>query len=148
MSTRQLAGLRERAFRSAARCLAAAAEASTAKGRVEAVALAQRHGVEPTILAAWLDYLGISTDGSAVKINMPLTDKVMNASGYAFVNGWSLGDLPSLLANSSDQHVRVPGNLKPHSVAVHPTPTLRVGAGWMSPSSGVIRIEGRAACAP
>ena len=139
----RLAGLRKRAFSSAADCLAAAAEASAAKGRVEAVALAKRHGVEPAILAAWLDYLGIDTDGAAVKINMPLSGKVMNASGYAFVNGWSIGDLPSLLANSSDQHVRIPGNLKPHSVAVHPSPSLKVAAGWMSPVTGVLRIEGR-----
>ena len=36
----------------------------------------ERHGVEPAILAAWLDYLGISTDGAAVKIDTPLTGKI------------------------------------------------------------------------
>ena len=34
--------------------------------------LARRHGVEPAILAAWLDYLGIGTSGAAVKIDTPL----------------------------------------------------------------------------
>ena len=58
---RQLAGVRQRAFSSAAKCLGAAAEASAAAGPVDVVALAERHGVEPAILSAWLDYLGIGT---------------------------------------------------------------------------------------
>ena len=60
----ELAALRERAFGAAAKCLAAAAEASAAKGAVDLAALAKRHGVEPAILAAWLDYLGIGTGGA------------------------------------------------------------------------------------
>src|SRR5262245_53737539 len=47
------------------------------------------------------------------------------------------------VANASDTHVRVPGNLRPHSVAVHPSPTLRVAAGWLSPVSGRLRVRGR-----
>ena len=61
----ELGGLRERAFHSAARCLAAAAEASVAPDKVALAALARRHGVDPLILAAWLDYLGISTAARA-----------------------------------------------------------------------------------
>ena len=111
--------------------------------------LARRHGVEPAILAAWLDYLGISTNGAAVKIDTLLTGKITKASGYDFVNGWGSGETPNVVANSSDQHVRIPGNLKPHSVAMHPSPSLRVAAGWKSPVSAVLRVEGpRAARAP
>ena len=140
---RQLASVRERAFSSTARCLDAAAAASVGKGPVDVVALARQHGVDPVILAAWLDYLGISTTGTAVRIDTPLTRKIMNASGYDFVKGWGSGETPNVVANSSDQHVRIPGNLKPHSVAMHPSPTLCVAAGWMSPVSAVFRIEGR-----
>ncbi len=139
----QLASLRDRAFSSAARCLAASAEASVAEGQVDVPALARRHGVEPAILAAWLDYLGISTDGAVVKIDTPLTGKIVKASGYDFVNGWGSGETPNVVANSSGQHVRIPGNLKPHSVAMHPSPSQRVAAGWMSPVSAVLRVEGR-----
>ena len=39
--------------------------------------------------------------------------------------------------------MRIPGNLKPHSVAVHPSPSLRVAVGWKSPVSAVLRVEGR-----
>lgn len=138
----ELASLRERAFHSAARCLDAAAEASVAQGKIEVPALARRHGVDPLILAAWLDFLGISTTGSGVKVDSILTAKITKASGFDFVNGWGSGETPNVVANSSDQHVRVPGNLKPHSVAMHPSPSLRVVAGWKSPVTAVMRVKG------
>ena len=47
-----------------------------------------------------------------------------------------------LRANSSDQHVRIPGNMKPHSVAVHPSPTLRAAVGWRSPVGAAVRVQG------
>ncbi len=59
------------------------------------------------------------------------------------MQGFSFGELPIVVANSSAQHVRIPGNLKPHSVAVHPSPSLRVAVGWKSPVSAVLRVEGR-----
>ena len=59
------------------------------------------------------------------------------------MNGWGSGETPNVIANSSDQHVRVPGNLKPHSVAMHPSPSLRVASGWMSPVSTVVAVKGR-----
>ena len=117
---------------------------ASAKGQVDLAALARRHGVEPAILAAWLDYLGIGTGGAAVKIDTPLTGKITNASGYDFVNGWGSGEIcPTSSPTRPSQHVRIPGNLKPHSVAMHPSPTLRVAAGWLSPVSAVLRVEGR-----
>src|SRR6185312_7074893 len=50
-------------------------------------------------------------------------------------------ETPQLLANSSDQHVRIPGNMKPHGVAVHPSPTLRAAVGWQSPVTATFRVE-------
>jgi Protein of unknown function (DUF1592)/Protein of unknown function (DUF1588)/Protein of unknown function (DUF1587)/Protein of unknown function (DUF1585)/Protein of unknown function (DUF1595)/Planctomycete cytochrome C len=138
----ELASLRERAFNSAAKCLGAAAEASVAQGKIEVPTLARRHGVDPLILEAWLDYLGISTTGAGVKVDSVLTGKITKASGFDFVNGWGTGELPNAVANSSDQHVRIPGNLKPHSVAMHPSPSLRIAAGWKSPVTAVIRVKG------
>ena len=38
--------------------------------------------------------------------------------------------------------MRIPGNMKPHSVAMHPTPALRVAVGWRSPVSAVLQISG------
>jgi hypothetical protein len=139
----ELAALRTQAFGAASKCLAAVAEAEGAKGAVDLAELARRHGVEPTILAAWLDYLGVGTGGrTTVKIDTPLPAKITTSSGYDFIKGWAAPDLPNVVANSSSQHVRIPGNMKPHSVAMHPTPQLRVAAGWRSPVSAVFSVEG------
>ena len=140
--SRELAARRERLFASAAKCLGAAADVSAAQDAVDVKQLAQKHGVETDALAAWLDYLGIGTGGPA-KIGTPITQKVETSSGYDFVKGWIGGDALSVVANSSDQHVRIPGNMAPHSVAVHPTPTLSVAVGWRSPAAATLRIEGQ-----
>ncbi len=140
----ELAALRGQAFAAAARCLEAAASAGAANGRVDLGGLAKQHSVDPRVLAAWLDYLGIGTGGAGavVKIDTPLKARVENSSGYDFVKGWATPGLPYIVANSSSQHVRIPGNLKPHSVAVHPTPALRVAVGWRSHSSASQQIRG------
>ena len=140
--SRQLLARREKLFASAAQCLAAAAEAAESKEQLDFGPLAQKHGVEPDVLAAWLDYLGIGT-GSAVKIDSLLTQKVATSAGYDFVKGWVGENAMSVVANSSDQHVRIPGNMKPHGVAVHPSPTLQVAIGWRSPMAVTTRVEAK-----
>ncbi|HTE18164.1 MAG TPA: DUF1592 domain-containing protein, partial [Armatimonadota bacterium] len=64
-------------------------------------------------------------------------------SNHEFVNGWGSPQLPSLVTNASDQAVRIPGTLKPHGVAVHPTPALSACVGWQSPVSGAIQVGGK-----
>ena len=130
----ELAALREQAFGAAAECLAAAAEASAAEGGLDVEQLAKRHGVEPRMLCRlarlpWYRH----QRRRVVKIDTLSKSRIENSSGYDFVKGWGSPDLPIVVANSSSQHVRIPGNMKPHSVAMHPTPTLRVAAGWRSP---------------
>ncbi len=137
---RDMSARREKLFASTAKALGAAAEAAKLTGEIDRKALAAKHQVDPDSLAVWFDYLGIG--GSAeVKLDL-FTNKQSNLSGYAFVNGWSTQDLPSLVANSSDNAVRIPGNMKGHGVCVHPTPTLAVAAGWRSPVDGVVTISG------
>ncbi len=137
---RNLARRREHLFAAAARCLEAASEAAAAGGQADAAELARKHGVDPTALRAWLAYLGIGT-GDAVNLSGHFKDTMASASGYAFIKGWGSDATPLLLANSSDQHVRVPGNMKPHGVAVHPSPTLKAAVGWRSPVTATMRIE-------
>ena len=74
-----------------------------------------------------------------------LSNKLTGVGGFEFVNGWGSNDTPLLVANSSDEHVRIPGNVKPHSVVVHPSPTLRAAVGWRSPIARNVRIEGAVA---
>jgi hypothetical protein len=137
---RDLAARRQRMFSSAAKYLNAADEAAGAQGEADATELARKHGVDVADLRAWLDYLGIGA-GGAVELKGHFTNKLTSAAGYDFVQGWGSHDTPLLLANSSDQHVRVPGNMRPHSVAVHPSPTLRAAVGWRSPVTAAMRIE-------
>ena len=69
------------------------------------------------------------------------TNRITSSGGYDFVQGWGTADTPTLVANSSDQQVRIPGTMKPHSVAVHPSPKLNAVVGWRSPVAGPVRIE-------
>src|SRR5207249_4816147 len=131
---------REMVFSSAAECLAAAAEVSGLADETALGQLAQKHRVEPAALAAWLNCLGIGM-GEA-RIDSYITQKLEKLEGYDFIKGWTGADALSVLANSSDQHVRVPGNMKPHGVAVHPSPKLAVIVGWRSPVAGTLRVQG------
>jgi hypothetical protein len=137
---RELAARRDRIFAHTAEYLAAAAEASTLQGKLDAAELARRRELDADALAAWLDYLGIGNPG-AVELKGHFTTKIANAAGYDFIKGWGSNDTPLIVANSSDQHVRIPGNMKPHSVAVHPSPTLRAAVAWRSPVDDSLRIE-------
>ncbi len=121
--------------------LAAAAEAATAQGQAVPADLAKKYNVEVDGLKAWLDYLGIGSSG-VVELKGHFITKIDKASTYDFVKGWGADATPLLLANSSDQHVRVPGNMQPHGVAVHPSPTLKAAVGWRSPVNAKLRIEG------
>ena len=133
---------REQVFADAAEYLAAADEAAAAQGHADIPTLAKHTGSSRMPSRAWLDYLGIGS-GDAVQLQGYLArqDRPAGRATTSSTAG-ATRDLPQLVANSSDQHVRIPGNMKPHSVAVHPTPTLRVAVGWRSPVTATIRLEG------
>ncbi len=135
-----LATHREKVFSSAAKSLAAAAEVTGSFDKNAATQLAQKHGVETAVLTAWLDCLGIGAGEARIEGHM--TAKMESAQSYDFIKGWTGADALSVLANSSDQHVRIPGNMKPHSIAVHPSPKRRVIIGWRSPVATTLRVEG------
>jgi Protein of unknown function (DUF1592)/Protein of unknown function (DUF1588)/Protein of unknown function (DUF1587)/Protein of unknown function (DUF1585)/Protein of unknown function (DUF1595)/Planctomycete cytochrome C len=141
--TREMSARRERTFASTAQALAAASEAGRTTGTVDVVALAKAHQLDVDSLTAWFDYLGIGPS-AAIQLDY-LATQVSKGSNFDFIQGWNTHDLPQLLANSSNQHVRVPGNMGPHSVCVHPSPTLFAAAGWRSPISGSIEITGKVA---
>lgn len=138
--TRDMSARRANLFASAAKTLQAAAEAAKSNGTIDRAALATKYQVDADALAAWFDYLGI---GGSTELKLDLfANKQSKLAGYEFVNGWGTQDLPSLVANSSDNHVRIPGNLKGHGVCVHPSPTLSAAAGWRSPIDGTITVDG------
>jgi Protein of unknown function (DUF1592)/Protein of unknown function (DUF1588)/Protein of unknown function (DUF1587)/Protein of unknown function (DUF1585)/Protein of unknown function (DUF1595)/Planctomycete cytochrome C len=140
-AVQQLAQRREQVISNAARCLAAAAEAERANERPPLAELAQRHNVDADILAGWLNYLGIGSPGE-VKLGPLLTKKLERTPDYDFIQGWTGADALSVTANSSDAAVRVPGQMKPHSVAAHPAPKVAAVVAWQSPESGPLKITG------
>lgn len=135
-----LAACRERLFANAAAYLAAADEIANSDKPIDVAKTVSEHKLDAADLRAWLDYLGIGS-GTAAEITGLFTTHVDKVGGFDFVRGWGTNDTPLLFANSSDKHVRVPGNMKPHSVAVHPSPTLRAAVGWRSPISGPVHIS-------
>ncbi len=132
---------RELVLSSAAACLEAAAEAGGSADQATINELAATRKIDPTVLAAWFAYLGIGA-GEA-KIDSYITQKMERAENYDFVKSWIGPDALSVIANSSDELVRIPGDMQPHSVGVHPTPKLRVIVGWRSPIGGAVNVTGR-----
>lgn len=137
----QLSKRRNAVTASVTKCLAAAHEAENATERTDIAKLAQKHGVEPEVLAGWLDYLGIGSAGD-VKLGPLLVKKMEGTPDYNFIKGWTGEQALGVLANSSDATVRTPGTMKPHSVATHPSPTLASVIAWRSPVAGALSISG------
>jgi hypothetical protein len=130
---------RDRLFKSTAKCLAVAAEAS-GRAKVNFAPLALEHGIEEEDLLPWLSYLGIGAVESP-KLNHFTTR--LPKGPYDFIKGWGKSETPLLVANSSDRHVRIPGNMKPHGVCVHPSPTLNAAVGWKAPITAVFKLTGK-----
>jgi hypothetical protein len=133
---------KRRELNEAAAYLAAAETARGESKTIDVQAIATERQLDASLLAAWFDYLGIVAQGD-LKLESVFTQKMDNGGGYAFVKGWGVPETPSVTANSSDQEVHIPGTLKPHSVAVHPSPSQNVAVGWRSPISGRVRIDAR-----
>jgi hypothetical protein len=132
---------RQQILATAAASLNAAAEVGAATDAATLEALATKHAVDPAVLASWFSYLGIGA--GEVQINSYITSKLERTENYDFVKGWTGPDALSVLANSSDQFVRIPGDMHPHSVGVHPSPKLRAIVGWKSPIAGHVRLSGK-----
>ena len=139
--TREMTAMRERLFDSTAKVLDALSGVGLATEKLDVSLLAKDHGLDVDSLIAWRDYLGIGL-GAPPKLDR-FTKKQMSVSNYAFVKGWGSSETPFLVANSSDDQVRIPGRMKPHGVCVHPSSALSAAVGWRSPIAGVLRIEGK-----
>lgn len=138
---RQLIRRREAVASTAPQCLAAAHEALMSKEHIDLETLGWKHDVDRDVLAHWLRYLGIDVSNE-VKIGNLLTNKTESVSNHSFIRGWSGEQALSVLANASDATVQIPGTMKPHSFATHPSPTLSSIIAWRSPIAGHVSITG------
>lgn len=142
----ELAKRRAQVLATVSPCLTAAAEvearseSGVSLSAAEISAIAERVGAPVEILNAWLNYLGLGSSGPG-RIEGHFTNHVSNVGGFDFVRGWGSPETPSVVANSSDREVRIPGRLKARGVAVHPSPTLQAAVGWRSPVAGAVRVE-------
>ena len=132
---------RDRYAAQSAKCLAAAHEADQSSAPIELALLAKKHGVDVEALTAWLDYLGVGNGGRQA-LGTPMLGKQESFEASDFIKGWIGEDGHSVLANLSDQRVRVPGDMQPQSVFVHPSATRAVVIGWRSPIAATIKISG------
>lgn len=128
-------------------CLEAAAELldhtrhATAETAPTIEELATTHGVDPRLLQGWLQALGVEARG-VVSLGEPIVGRAEGVEAWPFITGWTGADALSVLANSSDQEVQIPGTMRPHSVGVHPAPNRRVVVSWVSPRACDVGVEG------
>ncbi|OJW13072.1 MAG: hypothetical protein BGO49_19900 [Planctomycetales bacterium 71-10] len=136
-----MAARRAKVVGSVVPCLAAAAEVLAKPGDGDRDALAARHGVDPEILGAWLETLGVGP-GSSVHLDL-FDGRLAKVGGYDAAAGWGTNETPLVVANASDETLHIPGELKGRGVVVHPSPTLRAAAGWACPMAGEYRLEAK-----
>lgn len=139
-TTAILSSHRQKILASAKECLGAAGTATAPLVDQQITALATQQKIAPLVLKAWLSYLGVGQQEA--HIDSYITGKTEQVQNYPFIKGWVGENALSVLANSSDQSVRIPGEMVPHSIAVHPTPTKRVVIGWKSPLTGSVKVSG------
>lgn len=121
---RHLEESRARVLAETERCLGAIAAGTT--------------DADDAILGAWREYLGIG----ATALAPLLTGRLERTPDYDFVRGWKGDNALSVLANSSDATVRIPGIMRAHSVAAHPSPDRAAVIAWQSPVSGALVVRG------
>jgi hypothetical protein len=80
-----------------------------------------------------------------LKVEGLFAGQLVSCGGNTAVNGWGAPATPNVVANSSDEDAHVPGTVRPHGVAVHPSPTKDVAVGWLSPTAGPVTLVARVA---
>lgn len=89
-------------------------------------------------LAIWRNYLGFGS----TKLEPLMTEKLDGTPDYNFIKGWRGARDLSVLANSSDSTVRIPGVMPGHSIATHPAPDRSAVIAWQAPEALNLRVSG------
>lgn len=133
---------KRRTLEQAAKYLAAVEDVRSSSSPVDFGAIAKEGHLDPLMLEAWSGYLGVA-GRKPLKVEGLFAERLESGGANAAVNGWGPPATPNVVANSSDQEAHVPGTVKPHGVAVHPSPTKNVAVGWLSPIAAPVRLEAR-----
>lgn len=97
-----------------------------------------KNDADPIMMTAWREYLGYGT----TKLEPLLTKRMNRTPDYDFIQGWQGEQALSVLANSSAADVRIPGLMRAHSIATHPSPTQASVIAWRCERTGTLRIAG------
>ncbi len=72
-----------------------------------------------------------------------LHEQRASIGGQATLGGWSIGETPSVIANSGDDPLSVWTTLPARSFFIHPGPKRTVSVAWVCPHDGEYQIIGR-----
>ncbi len=103
-----------------------------------AVISGQSGQADPAMIQLWRSYLGMSE----TRLEPLLADRLEQVASYNFIRGWTGANALSVLANSSDSAVRIPGIMQPHSVATHPAPDRSAVIAWKSTTAAELTVGG------
>ena len=109
-------------------------------------AWAAQKNIPAPLLKAWAETLGISEPGETSAVSPDrrlLTQKGQNLSGISGIDGWVAEDALSIIANATDAHHRIPGNMPGKSIAVHPSPSRAMCVGWRAPEGMRVQTQAR-----
>ena len=132
----------ESTLKDTTRYLAAVAEQSAPGTGAALQELASKHGVEERTLENWALYL--QEGGLPLSAKHYLSGQLEGIGRNPNLNGWGEDYGPRFLSNSSDRNVDLPGFIRAHWVACHPSATHFVGLAWQSPLAGTVRVRTRA----
>ena len=139
-------------FGKTSKYLTAAEEAIDPK--VAVADLAKKHNLDAAFLKRWIEVLGLQPPGKDdAEFTRPLRtipagvltlleDRLPKDDAKPAVNGWHTRgtDLPVAVSNASNMTEKLPGTVRPHSIAVHPMPLEYVAASWKSPVATKVKI--------
>ena len=119
----------------------AAAETGPVAEEQRLRAAARRHAVDPLALAGWAASLGIAGPAGP-PARGDLIAKTFDAGGARRgIVGWAGPNALSVIANTTDKEMRIPGAIPAGAVAVHPAPDRRVIVAWRAPAGGLYRAN-------
>ncbi len=140
-------------FADVARYLAAAADLAHDK-QLSVEELARKNKLDSAYLKRWVTMLALAPSKKetaepplavpAVAVEL-LDQKTPKNEKHPAISGWrrANAELPILVSNASDAVLQIPGTVRPHRVAVHPTPNEFVAVAWKSPLAGKVNVAAR-----
>jgi hypothetical protein len=141
------------AFAQTQKYLDAVVALANAPGRSVAE-LAKERSLNAAYLLRWVELLAVPARKKAEPAKttpaIPLTlleEKTPDQPQWPTIKGWRKKgtSLPSLVSNSSDTVLQIPGRVVAHGISMHPMPKEFVAVAWKSPIEGELSLTAKVA---